>query len=109
MDARKEDGLRPLFLALSREMETWAGVARGLEDRLERLATGARMTQADIRAVQDLDLLTQNLGQLSLFCGDLAEAGSISTALDRLTLAELKARLSGAEPSAASSGEPEIW
>lgn len=109
MDENIDQALRPVFLVLSRELEGWAAVTRGLEDRLSRLANGASMTDADIRAIQDLDLLNQHLGQLSRFCGDMADAKPVSIALDRLNLSGLKARMSGAANLEPASGEAEIW
>lgn len=109
----RERSLGLALQAVSTELAGWADVVGRLEDVLGQSRAGRSATTAEIGAVQQLDMLGQNLRQLAQFLGEVGsrngDASSVRAAADRLNLEELKARLTGGEVVDVKTGEPELW
>ncbi|MBI1251536.1 MAG: hypothetical protein GC189_08700 [Alphaproteobacteria bacterium] len=107
--------LPALLDTLASELE----VVRSLGERVESAICAAqRHTHSDAQTVEDLqqiDLMLQQLSALRDFLKAVASTGAldshvqIAAGLARITLAEMKSRLSGASVSGAAPGELDMW
>lgn len=105
--------LRDLMGLLSVELADWSRASQHLETVFGGLADRCAATPAEIQELQILDRISQHLSQLSRLCHDLGgEAGqevTVSDAISRLDLSDLRARLSRAEVAPAPAGDTELW
>lgn len=90
-----------VFVALADELERARAMGLRVEGAICAIAVRAAIDSAVVAELQQLDAVLQHIAALRDFAGELGRqsgAGgkiSLATALERITLADVRARLSG--------------
>jgi hypothetical protein len=110
----EEMSTRDVFTALADELERARSLGLRVEGAICAIAVRAAIDSSVVAELQQLDAVLQHLGALRDFAGEVSRACGehsvvdVKRALDRITLAEVRARLSGATDVDDADGQWEM-